>query len=81
MCLPSWLHAGERSAAGDDASLAFPLLLFAVATGSFLYDPHVTPTAIWGLRRFVPVTLPLERFGEGLELYRSHEAVKVVFAP
>jgi len=27
------------------------------------------------------VTLPLERFAEGLELYRSHEAVKVVFAP
>jgi hypothetical protein len=43
----------------DDASLALPLLLFAVATGSFLWDPHVTPTAIWGLRRFVPVTLPL----------------------
>jgi L-iditol 2-dehydrogenase len=27
------------------------------------------------------VTLPLERFGEGLDLYRRHEAVKVVFAP
>ena len=27
------------------------------------------------------VTLPLERFTEGLELYRSHEAVKVVFTP
>jgi L-iditol 2-dehydrogenase len=27
------------------------------------------------------VTLPLERFAEGLELYRSHEVVKVVFAP
>ena len=27
------------------------------------------------------VTLPLERFAEGLELYRSHEAVKVVFTP
>ncbi|MGH2781458.1 MAG: zinc-dependent alcohol dehydrogenase [Gaiellaceae bacterium] len=27
------------------------------------------------------VTLPLERFAEGLELYRRHDAVKVVFAP
>jgi L-iditol 2-dehydrogenase len=27
------------------------------------------------------VTLPLERFAHGLELYRSHEAVKVVFTP
>ena len=27
------------------------------------------------------VTLPLERFAEGLDLYRRHEAVKVVFAP
>lgn len=27
------------------------------------------------------VTLPLERFAQGLALYRSHEAVKVVFTP
>jgi L-iditol 2-dehydrogenase len=27
------------------------------------------------------VTFPLERFGEGLDLYRRHEAVKVVFTP
>jgi L-iditol 2-dehydrogenase len=27
------------------------------------------------------VTLPLERFVEGLDLYRAHEAVKVVFYP
>ncbi|HEX2045188.1 MAG TPA: hypothetical protein VHF23_06140, partial [Gaiellaceae bacterium] len=27
------------------------------------------------------VALPLARFGEGLELYRRHEAVKVVYAP
>jgi L-iditol 2-dehydrogenase len=27
------------------------------------------------------VTLPLERFAEGLDLYRSHEAVKVVLTP
>jgi hypothetical protein len=27
------------------------------------------------------VVLPLERFDEGVDLYRRHEAVKVVFAP
>jgi hypothetical protein len=27
------------------------------------------------------VTLSLEGFAEGLELYRAHEAVKVVFTP
>jgi L-iditol 2-dehydrogenase len=34
-----------------------------------------------GLDPIPAVTLPLERFEEGLELYRSHEAVKVVFTP
>jgi L-iditol 2-dehydrogenase len=34
-----------------------------------------------GLDPIPTVTLPLERFGDGLELYRSHEAVKVVFTP
>jgi hypothetical protein len=28
-----------------------------------------------------PTVLPLERFHEGLELYRSGEALKVVFVP
>ena len=28
-----------------------------------------------------PTVLPLERFAEGLELYRSGEALKVVFTP
>jgi len=28
-----------------------------------------------------PVVLPLERFAEGLELYRSGAALKVVFTP
>ena len=28
-----------------------------------------------------PTVLPLERFEEGLELYRSGRALKVVFAP
>jgi L-iditol 2-dehydrogenase len=34
-----------------------------------------------GLDPIPTVTLPLERFAEGLDLYRSHEAVKVVFEP
>ena len=34
-----------------------------------------------GLDPIPTVTLPLERFAEGLELYPSHEAVKVVFTP
>jgi L-iditol 2-dehydrogenase len=34
-----------------------------------------------GLDPIPAVTLPLERFAEGLDLYRSHEAVKVVFTP
>jgi threonine dehydrogenase-like Zn-dependent dehydrogenase len=34
-----------------------------------------------GLDPIPTVTLPLERFAEGLELYRRHETVKVVFVP
>jgi threonine dehydrogenase-like Zn-dependent dehydrogenase len=34
-----------------------------------------------GLDPIPTVTLPLERFADGLELYRSHEAIKVVFRP
>ena len=47
-----------------------------------------TPTAMREALAVLPelepiqtLTLPLERFAEGLELYRSHEAVKVVFTP
>jgi L-iditol 2-dehydrogenase len=47
-----------------------------------------TPTAMReaiallpGLDPIPAVTLPLDRFAEGLDLYRSHEAVKVVFTP
>jgi hypothetical protein len=28
-----------------------------------------------------PVVLPLERFGDGLELFRARDALKVVFTP
>jgi L-iditol 2-dehydrogenase len=34
-----------------------------------------------GLDPIPTATLPLERFAEGLDLYRSHEAIKVVFTP
>jgi hypothetical protein len=34
-----------------------------------------------GLEPIPTVTRTLERFAEGLDLYRSHEAVKVVFTP
>ena len=34
-----------------------------------------------GLDPIPTVKLPLQQFVEGLELYRSHEAVKVVFTP
>ena len=34
-----------------------------------------------GLELPEPTVLPLERFAEGLELYRRREALKVVFVP
>ena len=34
-----------------------------------------------GLDPIPTVTLPLERFADGLDLYRSHEALKVVYTP
>jgi L-iditol 2-dehydrogenase len=37
--------------------------------------------ALPGLDPIPTMTLPLERFAEGLGLYRRHEAVKVVFTP
>ena len=52
--------------------------------GSCSATPAAMVEAITRLPELDPiptVTLPLERFAEGLELYRSHEAVKVVFAP
>ena len=38
-------------------------------------------TLLPGLEAIPTVTLPLERFAEGLDLYWSHEALKVVFTP
>jgi hypothetical protein len=40
------------------APFAFPLLLFVVVSATLFYDPHVTPSPLWALRRFVPVTIP-----------------------
>jgi L-iditol 2-dehydrogenase len=47
-----------------------------------------TPTAMERALELLPtldriptVTLPLDRFAEGLDLYRRHQAVKVVFTP
>jgi L-iditol 2-dehydrogenase len=42
---------------------------------------HEAVALLPGLDPIPTVTLPLERFAEGLELYRAHEAVKVVFTP
>jgi L-iditol 2-dehydrogenase len=52
--------------------------------GACSATPAAMRDAVALLPALVPiptVTLPLERFAEGLELYRSHEAVKVVFTP
>ena len=52
--------------------------------GSCSATPAAMHEAIALLPAFDPiptVTLPLERFAEGVDLYRRHEAVKVVFAP
>ena len=52
--------------------------------GSCSATPAAMREALAVLPELEPIptlTLPLERFAEGLELYRSHEAVKVVFTP
>jgi L-iditol 2-dehydrogenase len=42
---------------------------------------HEAVALLPGLDPIPTVILPLERFAEGLELYRAHEALKVVFTP
>jgi L-iditol 2-dehydrogenase len=52
--------------------------------GSCSATPRAMEEAVALLPELEPiptVTLPLERFRDGLDLYRSHEAVKVVFTP
>jgi L-iditol 2-dehydrogenase len=70
----------------DPAPLDFERLLRRELTlvGSCSATPAAMQDAIALLPQLEPmpaVTLPLERFADGLELYRSHEAVKVVFTP
>ena len=70
----------------DPAPLDFERILRRELTlvGSCSATPDAMRDAIAllpGLDPIPTVTLPLERFAEGLELYRSHEAVKVVFTP
>ena len=69
----------------DPAAVDFEAVLRRELTlvGSCSATPAAMRDAIALLPELDPiptVTLPLERFTEGLELYRSHEAVKVVFA-
>jgi threonine dehydrogenase-like Zn-dependent dehydrogenase len=52
--------------------------------GSCSATPSAMQEAVAVLPELDPipvVTLPLERFSEGLDLYRRHETVKVVFVP
>jgi L-iditol 2-dehydrogenase len=70
----------------DSAPIDFEALLRRELTlvGSCSATPAAMRDAIDLLPQLDPiptVTLPLERFHDGLELYRSHEAVKVVFTP
>jgi L-iditol 2-dehydrogenase len=70
----------------DEAPLDFEAVLRRELSlvGSCSATPAAMREALALLPELEPVptvTLPLERFGEGLELYRSHEAVKVVYTP
>jgi L-iditol 2-dehydrogenase len=70
----------------DPATIDFEAVLRRELTlaGSCSATPAAMRDAIALLPELDPiptVTLPLDRFAEGLELYRSHEAAKVVFTP
>jgi L-iditol 2-dehydrogenase len=70
----------------DPAAIDFEAVLRRELTlvGSCSATPAAMRDAIALLPQLDPiptVMLPLERFADGLELYRSHEAVKVVFTP
>jgi L-iditol 2-dehydrogenase len=52
--------------------------------GSRSASPSTMPVAVELLRELdvpEPTVLPLERFADGLELFRRHDALKVVFTP
>jgi threonine 3-dehydrogenase len=70
----------------DPAPVDFERILRRELTlvGSCSATPAAMREAIALLPQLEPipaVTLPLERFADGLELYRSHEALKVVYTP
>jgi L-iditol 2-dehydrogenase len=74
----SWLT--DAAAVDFEAVLRRELTL----VGSCSATPAAMLDAVTLLPELEPVptvTLPLDRFAEGVELYRSHEAVKVVFTP
>jgi L-iditol 2-dehydrogenase len=78
LLLFSWLV--DRAAIDFETVLRRELTL----VGSCSATPAAMRDAIALLPQLDPiptVTLPLERFADGLDLYRSHEAVKVVFTP
>jgi L-iditol 2-dehydrogenase len=70
----------------DPAELDFERILRRELTvvGSCSATPAAMEEAVALLPALDPIpvaSLPLERFAEGLDLYRRHEAVKVVFTP
>ena len=74
----SWLS--EPTPIGFESVLRRELSIVASCSAT----PAAMREAVALLPRLDPiptVTLPLERFADGLELYRRHEAVKVVFTP
>lgn len=47
------------AAAAPDRAQGFALVLGVLVTANLLYDPRVTPTPLWAVRRAVPIALPL----------------------
>lgn len=97
LCAHAGLDAGLAALEPGGTLLVFswltepaPLDLEAVLRRelSIIGSCSATPAAMRGAIAVLPeldpiptVTLPLERFAEGVDLYRRHEAVKVVYAP
>lgn len=53
-----WARATRRLADGRFRRHAAFLLLFSVATGLYLWRPHINPDHLWAMRRFAAVTIP-----------------------
>ena len=56
-------------------ALRFPLLLFVAATAALVYDPHVTRVQLWGIRRFLPVTIPFVCLVAAIVVMRAARSV------